>query len=122
MDCDISLMMTTLEYGLNNLSTCWKASGRPLITLILGETMLGKELQFFISMSRLKLNSIVDNGKIHPAMLSSLKKLQNGYINGARVTFGNFEQFLSTSCITNLSFLGAVEEGQPDRLLPSVEK
>ncbi|XP_059080504.1 probable phosphorylase b kinase regulatory subunit alpha isoform X1 [Tigriopus californicus] len=103
MDCDISLMMTTLEYGLNNLSTCWKASGRPLITLILGESML-------------------DNGKVHPAMLSSLKKLQNGYINGARVTFGTFEQFLSTSCITNLSFLGAVEEGQPDRLLPSVEK
>ena len=43
MDCDTSIMMTTLEYGLNHLATCWGTSGRPLITLILGETMLGEE-------------------------------------------------------------------------------
>ena len=41
MDCDTSLMMTTLEYGLNYLSTCWSAMGRPIITLIMGDNMLG---------------------------------------------------------------------------------
>ena len=43
MDCDTSLMMTTLEYGLNYLSTCWSAMGRPIITLIMGDNMLGRE-------------------------------------------------------------------------------
>ena len=42
MDCDTSLMVSTLEYGLNSLATCWSATGRPTITLILGENMLGK--------------------------------------------------------------------------------
>lgn len=31
-----------------------------------------------------------------------------------RVTLGNLNDFLSTSCITNLSFLGSQEEGVPD--------
>jgi len=43
MDCDISLMMTTLEYGLNHLATCWGTSGRPILTLILGESYIGKK-------------------------------------------------------------------------------
>jgi hypothetical protein len=49
MDCDISLMMTTLEYGLNYLSTCWSAMGRPIITLIMGDNMLGSFFSFLIS-------------------------------------------------------------------------
>ncbi len=65
MDCDTSLMMTTLEYGLNHLATCWGTSGRPLITLILGEDYM-------------------DNGKLHPAMLNTLRKLRSGYISGTR--------------------------------------
>jgi phosphorylase kinase alpha/beta subunit len=32
----------------------------------------------------------------------------------ARVTLGNLGEFLNTSCITNLSFLGSQEEGLPD--------
>jgi hypothetical protein len=32
-----------------------------------------------------------------------------------RVTLGNLNDFLSTSCITNLSFLGSQEDGLPDR-------
>ncbi len=71
MDCDISLMMTTLEYGLNHLATCWGTSGRPLITLILGEHYL-------------------DNDKLHPAMLNTLSKLSNGYISGTRQVRRNY--------------------------------
>ncbi|CAG2068496.1 unnamed protein product, partial [Timema podura] len=37
-------------------------------------------------------------------------------------TLGNLNEFLSTSCITNLSFLGSQEEGLPDRLNPQVQK
>lgn len=32
-----------------------------------------------------------------------------------RVSLGNLSDFLNTSCITNLSFLGNQEEGMPDR-------
>lgn len=31
-----------------------------------------------------------------------------------RVTLGHLDEFLSTSCITNLSFLGTQEDGAPD--------
>lgn len=47
-------------------------------------------------------------------MLTTMKKLKSGYINGTRVTLGNLQEFLSTSCVTNLSFLGCQEEGMPD--------
>lgn len=53
-------------------------------------------------------------------MITTMKKLKSGYINGTRVTLGNLNEFLSTSCITNLSFLGSSEDGRPDKLNPQV--
>lgn len=50
-------------------------------------------------------------------MITTMKKLKSGYINGTRVTLGTLNDFLSTSCITNLSFLGCHEEGLPDSKL-----
>lgn len=47
-------------------------------------------------------------------MITTMKKLKSGYINGTRVTLGNLNDFLSTSSIANLSFLGCHEEGLPD--------
>lgn len=55
-----------------------------------------------------------DQGKIPMAMITTMKKLKSGYINGTRVTLGNLGEFLSTSAITNLSFLGSQEDGYPD--------
>lgn len=55
-------------------------------------------------------------------MITTLKKLKSGYINGTRVSLGNLNDFLSTSCITNLSFLGSSEDGRPDKLNPQVHK
>ena len=37
------MMIKTLEYGLNYLSTYWRASGRPLMTLVMNEAMLGMD-------------------------------------------------------------------------------
>lgn len=48
------------------------------------------------------------------AMITTMKKLKSGYINGTRVTLGNLGDFLNTSAITNLSFLGSQEDGYPD--------
>lgn len=53
-------------------------------------------------------------------MITTMKKLKSGYINGTRVTLGNLNDFLSTSSIANLSFLGCHEEGLPDSELESI--
>lgn len=53
-------------------------------------------------------------------MITTMKKLKSGYINGTRVSLGNLNDFLTTSCITNLSFLGSAEDGRPDILNPQV--
>ena len=103
MDCDPNLMMTTLEYGLYYLSKSWSTSGRPTISLVMGHNML-------------------ENGRMPPALLSALKKLRAGYINGTRVVMGQYEQFLKTTCITDLSFLAAFEEGNSEVLQPEVQR
>lgn len=48
-------------------------------------------------------------------MIQTMKKLKSGYINGTRVMLGNLGDFLNTSAITDLSFLGSQEDGYPDR-------
>lgn len=54
-------------------------------------------------------------------MVQTMKKLKSGYINGTRVMLGNLGDFLNTSAITDLSFLGSQEDGYPDRLNPAVQ-
>lgn len=65
------------------------------------------------------MRNFIDQGKIPMAMITTMKKLKSGYINGTRVTLGNLGEFLSTSAITNLSFLGSQEDGYPDSKLLS---
>ena len=61
-------MMTTLEYGLTYLSKCWTASGRPTISMVMGQNML-------------------ENGKIPLAMQSALKKLK---VSQCFLTWGKY--------------------------------
>lgn len=63
----------------------------------------------------------VDQNKIPLAMIQTMRKLKSGYINGTRVMLGNLNDFLNTSAITDLSFLGSQEDGYPERLNPSVQ-
>ena len=39
------------------------------------------------------------------SLIGTIKKLQSGYIAGTRVHLGNLSDFVSTSCVTKLSFL-----------------
>lgn len=56
-----------------------------------------------------------DQNKVPLAMIQTMRKLKSGYINGTRVMLGNLGDFLNTSAITDLSFLGSQEDGYPDR-------
>ncbi|EEB10958.1 phosphorylase B kinase alpha, kpb1, putative [Pediculus humanus corporis] len=101
---DHELMIDIFKSEINFLKSSWQNMlGRPLVILNLK-------------------NIHLDKGKIPLGMVTTIKKLKSGYINGTRVAFGNLNEFLTTSNITNLSFLGSQEEGYPDRLDPDVEK
>lgn len=95
---DYELMIDTFKNELYFLKSSWQNMlGRPVVVVVVRQLQL-------------------DQGKIPVAMVTTLKKLKSGYINGTRVALGNISDFLSTSCITNLSFLGSQEEGMPDHL------
>ncbi|KRT82242.1 glycoside hydrolase, partial [Oryctes borbonicus] len=100
---DYELMIDICKSEINFLKSSWQNMlGRPLVVLAIRSVHL-------------------DNGKIPLAMITTMKKLKSGYINGTRVTLGSLNDFLSTSCVTNLSFLGCHEDGLPDKLNPQVQ-
>ncbi|XP_055383024.1 probable phosphorylase b kinase regulatory subunit alpha isoform X3 [Condylostylus longicornis] len=101
---DSELLIDILKGEINFLKSAWQnLLGRPLVTLVLK-------------------NFHLDDNKIPLAMIQTMRKLKSGYINGTRVMLGNLGDFLNTSAITDLSFLGSQEEGYPDRLNSDVQK
>ncbi|KAK7863565.1 hypothetical protein R5R35_014068 [Gryllus longicercus] len=101
---DYELMIDLFRNEFNFLKSSWQNMlGRPLVVMAIR-------------------NVLLDQGKIPLAIITTIKKLKSGYINGTRVMLGNLNDFLNTSCITNLSFLGSQEDGLPDRLNPQVHK
>ncbi|CAL4060069.1 unnamed protein product, partial [Meganyctiphanes norvegica] len=101
---DVNLLCYTLKSQIAFLRESWLRSmlGRPTITFIVHAFHL-------------------EDGKIPTAMISTLKKLKSGYINGTRVSLGKMQEFLNTSCITSLNFLHNTEGGYPDNLKTEVK-
>ncbi|XP_037921799.1 probable phosphorylase b kinase regulatory subunit alpha isoform X4 [Hermetia illucens] len=100
---DNELLIDILKGEINFLKSAWQnLLGRPLVTLVLKKIHL-------------------DQNRVPLAMVQTMRKLKSGYINGTRVMLGNLGDFLNTSAITDLSFLGSQEDGYPDRLNPDVQ-
>uniref|UniRef100_A0A672S3I9 Phosphorylase b kinase regulatory subunit n=1 Tax=Sinocyclocheilus grahami TaxID=75366 RepID=A0A672S3I9_SINGR len=85
----VEMLRTELAY----LSSCWRMTGRPTLTFPITQSML-----------------VEDGDSIDPCILSTLRKLQDGYFAGARVQMANLSLFLTTSFHTQLSFLDADSE------------
>ncbi|XP_064122736.1 probable phosphorylase b kinase regulatory subunit alpha isoform X5 [Macrobrachium nipponense] len=101
---DLDLLLDIFKTELNFLQSTWRNMlGRPIVTLELNQSFL-------------------EDGKIPTAMISTLKKLKSGYINGTRVSLGKMQEFLNTSCITSLNFLHDTEAGYPDSLKADVKE
>uniref|UniRef100_A0AAR2LWI9 Phosphorylase b kinase regulatory subunit n=1 Tax=Pygocentrus nattereri TaxID=42514 RepID=A0AAR2LWI9_PYGNA len=93
----VEMLRTELAY----LSSCWRMTGRPTLTFPITRSML------------------VDDGEsIDPCILSTLRKLQDGYFGGARVQMASLSTFLTTSFHTQLSFMDA----DPDENLLDVDE
>uniref|UniRef100_A0A671KU62 Phosphorylase b kinase regulatory subunit n=1 Tax=Sinocyclocheilus anshuiensis TaxID=1608454 RepID=A0A671KU62_9TELE len=80
---DNKMIVEMLRTDLSYLSSRWRMTGRPTVTFPISQTMLN----------------------LDPAVLATLKKLQDGYFGGARIQTGKLSEFLTTSCCAHLSFL-----------------
>ncbi|XP_067903776.1 phosphorylase b kinase regulatory subunit alpha, skeletal muscle isoform isoform X3 [Heterodontus francisci] len=85
---DNRMVVEMLRTELSYLCRCWRKTGRPTVTFPISQSML-----------------IDDGTSIDPNVLSTLRKLQDGYFGGARVQTGNLSALLVTSCCTHLSFM-----------------
>ncbi|XP_070358126.1 phosphorylase b kinase regulatory subunit alpha, liver isoform isoform X3 [Equus asinus] len=85
---DNEMIVEMLRIELAYLCTCWRMTGRPTLTFPIAHTMLTN-----------------DGSDIHPAVLSTIRKLEDGYFGGARVKLGSLSEFLTTSFYTYLTFL-----------------
>lgn len=94
---DVDLFTSTLRSDIAVLRSHWHMLGRPTMVVILH----GRQLE---------------GGRVPQALRQALKKLAGGYIHGTRVALGTLAEFVSTSCLASLSFLGNQEEGDPDSL------
>ncbi|XP_056605430.1 phosphorylase b kinase regulatory subunit alpha, skeletal muscle isoform isoform X3 [Triplophysa dalaica] len=85
---DNKMIVEMLRTDLSYLSSRWRMTGRPTVTFPISQTMLNE-----------------DHSDLDPAVLATLKKLQDGYFGGARIQTGKLSEFLTTSCFAHLSFL-----------------
>ncbi|OWF44218.1 Phosphorylase b kinase regulatory subunit alpha, liver isoform [Mizuhopecten yessoensis] len=84
---DTEFLVDIFQNDVEFLSRNWSMLGRPVFLFPILGTML-------------------DMGQHLPAALvATIKKLQSGYIAGTRVHMGKLSDFLSTSCVTKLSFV-----------------
>ncbi|XP_059833260.1 phosphorylase b kinase regulatory subunit alpha, skeletal muscle isoform isoform X3 [Hypanus sabinus] len=85
---DNRMIVEMLRTELSFLCRCWRKTGRPTVTFPILQSML------------------IDNGtSLDPYVMSTLRKLQDGYFGGARVHAANLSTLLVTSCCTRLSFM-----------------
>uniref|UniRef100_A0A672L0N9 Phosphorylase b kinase regulatory subunit n=1 Tax=Sinocyclocheilus grahami TaxID=75366 RepID=A0A672L0N9_SINGR len=93
MALDNHMIVEMLRIDLSYLCSRWRITGRPTITFPISHSMLTD-----------------DHKQIDPAVLATLKKLQDGYFGGARVKTGKLSAFLDTSCCAHLTFMDCVTE------------
>uniref|UniRef100_A0A1A9X0B4 Phosphorylase b kinase regulatory subunit n=1 Tax=Glossina brevipalpis TaxID=37001 RepID=A0A1A9X0B4_9MUSC len=134
---DPDLLASNFTTNLAFLTNNWRHMlGRPTITLMATHYMLAFKRPVLAKPIAITANNISkhevetcstssryerDQDKIPLPMIQTMRKLKSGYINGTRVMLGNLKDFLNTSAITDLSFLGSTEDGYPDRLHTDVQ-
>ncbi|XP_033631487.1 probable phosphorylase b kinase regulatory subunit alpha isoform X1 [Asterias rubens] len=104
----------------------WRELGRPIITIIITQSMMGLHKKRRTPSSSEKGSNegsespeqpceyffVGEHGMLQSAMWSVIRKIKTGYLNGVQVKLGHLKDFLSTSCIKHLSFLETVEQGE----------
>ncbi|XP_056396205.1 phosphorylase b kinase regulatory subunit alpha, skeletal muscle isoform isoform X2 [Hyla sarda] len=92
---DNRMIVEMLRTDLSYLCSRWRMTGRPTITFPISQSMLD-----------------ASGTDLDPAVLATLRKLQDGYFGGARIQTGRLSDFLTTSCCKHLSFMDPGVEGK----------
>uniref|UniRef100_UPI0037E93D24 phosphorylase b kinase regulatory subunit alpha, skeletal muscle isoform isoform X2 n=1 Tax=Semicossyphus pulcher TaxID=241346 RepID=UPI0037E93D24 len=95
---DNKMIVESLRTEIAYLASRWRMTGRPTVTFPISQTMLTE-----------------DHTNLDPAVLATLKKLQDGYYGGARIQTGKLSEFMTTSCCAHLSFLDGKASGSMSR-------
>ncbi|XP_054877288.1 phosphorylase b kinase regulatory subunit alpha, skeletal muscle isoform isoform X2 [Poeciliopsis prolifica] len=95
---DNKMIVEMLRNEIAYLASRWRITGRPTVTFPISQTMLTE-----------------DHTDLDPAVIATLKKLQDGYYGGARTQTGKLSEFLTTSCCAHLSFLDGKVSGSMGR-------
>ncbi|KAM6960090.1 phosphorylase b kinase regulatory subunit alpha, skeletal muscle isoform [Tautogolabrus adspersus] len=95
---DNKMIVESLRTEIAYLASRWRMTGRPTVTFPISQTMLTE-----------------DHTNLDPAVLATLKKLQDGYYGGARIQTGKLSEFMTTSCFAHLSFLDGKASGSMSR-------
>ncbi|XP_029696813.1 phosphorylase b kinase regulatory subunit alpha, skeletal muscle isoform isoform X3 [Takifugu rubripes] len=93
MALDNKMIVEMLRTEIAYLASRWRMTGRPTVTFPVSQTMLTE-----------------DHADLDPAVLATLKKLQDGYYGGARIQTGKLSEFVTTSCLAHLSFLDEADD------------
>ncbi|XP_030018469.1 phosphorylase b kinase regulatory subunit alpha, skeletal muscle isoform isoform X3 [Sphaeramia orbicularis] len=91
---DNKMIVEMLRTEISYLASRWRMTGRPTVTFPISQTMLTE-----------------DRTDLDPAVLATLKKLQDGYYGGSRIQTGKLSEFMTTCCFAHLSFLDGKGSG-----------
>ncbi|VDN96538.1 unnamed protein product [Rodentolepis nana] len=92
VNLDVNFILDEFRANVAFLRRVWAFPGRPTLVLPVAERFVRSEHEAFL-----------------PSMVTVIKKLKSGYINGTRVVLGNMSQFEATSCVQKLSFIKSAE-------------
>eukprot|EP00062_Callorhinchus_milii_P000780 gi/632935230/ref/XP_007889305.1/ PREDICTED: phosphorylase b kinase regulatory subunit alpha, skeletal muscle isoform isoform X2 [Callorhinchus milii] len=96
---DNRMIVEMLRTYFTYLCVYWRMTGQPTVTFPVSQNML-----------------TVDKKNIDPAVLSTLRKMQDGYFGGARIQTGTLSEFFVTSCCTRLCFMDEGSDASEDEL------
>ncbi|VDM16523.1 unnamed protein product [Hydatigera taeniaeformis] len=92
VNLDVNFTLDEFRSNVAFLRRVWAYPGRPTLLLPVAERFVRSESDALL-----------------PAMVTVIKKVKSGYINGTRVALGNMSQFEATSCVQKLSFIKSAE-------------
>ncbi|VDN12173.1 unnamed protein product, partial [Dibothriocephalus latus] len=93
VNLDVNFILDNFKADVAFLRRVWAYPGRPTFLLPVHQRFL----------------KLAESEAFLPSIVTTIKKLKSGYINGTRVVLGKLKQFESTSCIRKITFIKSAD-------------
>ncbi|XP_074651762.1 putative phosphorylase b kinase regulatory subunit alpha isoform X3 [Tubulanus polymorphus] len=107
LSLDIDFLIDLFRTDVASLKRDWNMLGRPLLIIPV--------MSWYFDFKD-------TNKELQPALVATIQKLRSGYINGTRVQLGNLMEFISTSCVTKLTFLPGLDSVEGIRIMQTINR